>query len=130
MDPRSGEELGEVVRAPAHVTAVALSPDGRSLACCAARHLLLWRLDPGEEVARHALGRTHFLAVACHPSGRFFATANGDGTIDFWDAQTGQHQQAYDWKIGKLHAVAFSADGDRAACCGEAGQVVLWDVDR
>lgn len=130
LDPDSGEDLGELARAPSGVTAVALSPDGRALACCATRNLLLWRLDPREEVARHVLGRTHFLGVAWHPSGRFFATANGDGTVDFWDAETGRHREAFDWKVGKLHAVAFSPDGDRAACCGESARVVVWDVER
>lgn len=109
---------------------VALSPDGQLIALCAATHLHLWRLDPLERIVDHSLGgRTHFLAVAFHPSGDFFATANGDGKVDFWDAQTGVRRHSFDWGIGKLHDVAFDATGDRAACCGKSGEVVVWDVD-
>ena len=80
--------------------------------------------------AHHALGKTHFLGIAWHPSGAFFATANGDGKIDYWDAQTGQRRESYDWGVGKLNAVVFDPAGDRAACCSERGDVVIWDVDR
>jgi WD40 repeat protein len=109
---------------------VALSPDGRTLAWPNGRNLYLWQLDPPRELARQiSPGRTEFHSVAFHPSGRFFATANGDGKVDFWDAATGAHQKAFDWKIGKLHDVVFDATGDRAACCSKMGQIVVWDID-
>jgi WD40 repeat protein len=111
------------------VKAIALSPDGRAVACAAGMNWRLWRLDPLTEIAHHRLGRTFFLSVAFHPSGRFLATANGDGKVDFWDAHTGQHQKAYDWQIGKLHDVVFDPAGDRAACCSKNGDIVIWDVD-
>jgi WD40 repeat protein len=111
------------------VNAVALSPGGAAAAWCACTHLHFHR--PAEGVsAHHALGKTHFLSVAWHPSGAFFATANGDGKIDYWDAQTGQRRESYDWGVGKLNAVVFDPAGDRAACCSERGDVAIWDVDR
>jgi WD40 repeat protein len=112
------------------VKAVALSPDGQLIAWCAARNLHFCRVSPLEEIRHHILGKTHFLSVAWHPSGDFFATANGDGKVDYWDARTGEHRQAFDWGIGKLHDIVFDATGDRAACCGKSGDVVVWDVDR
>jgi WD40 repeat protein len=129
-DAGTGRRWREVKGPGVWVKAVALSPDAGLVAWCATSHLYLWRLDPPAEVRHHSVGRTHFLAVAFHPSGEFFATANGDGKIDYWDAHTGAHQQAFDWGVGKINGVAFDANGDRAACCGEAGKVVVWDVDR
>jgi WD40 repeat protein len=111
------------------VTAVALSPDGRTAAYTASTNLQIVRLDGGLN-KHHRLTRTHFHAPTFHPSGEFFATTNGDGTVDFWDARTGERRQSFDWKVGKLYAVAFDPAGDRAACGGESGQVVVWDVDR
>jgi WD40 repeat protein len=118
----------EVTRCAAHPKALAASVDGLRLACVAGGEFILYNLDGGE-VARHKVGRTHFLSVAFHPSGDFLATVNGDGKVDYWDARTGEHRRAFDWGVGKLHDVTFDAAGDRAACCSKTGHVVVWDVD-
>ena len=86
-------------------------------------------LGDSQAMAQHRLGRTHFLSVAFHPSGDFFATANGDGKVDYWDGHTGEHRQAFDWQVGMLNDVVFDPTGDRAACCSQSGAVVVWDVD-
>src|SRR5262249_49866270 len=126
----TGARPVEVGGAASGLTVIAVSPDGRRLACAAGGQLPLLALHPHRvAVARHQPGRTHFLPVAFHPSGGFFATANGDGKIDYWDARTGEHRQAFDWKVGKLYDVVFDPTGDRAACCSKTGQIVVWDVD-
>jgi WD40 repeat protein len=130
FEAATGAERGEVGQSANDLKAIAVSPAGRRLACAAGGHLHLLALDEAAEVAHQRLGRTHFLAVAFHPSGEFFATANGDGKVDYWDAHTGAHRQAFDWKVGKLNDVAFDPNGDRAACCSKTGQIVVWDVDR
>lgn len=112
------------------VKAVAFSPDGGKLVWCAGSHVRLWQLDPARETRHHHFGRTHFLGVSWHPSGAFFATANGDGKVDFWDGETGERRTSFDWGVGKLNDVIFDAAGDRAFCCSNTGQVVIWDVDR
>jgi WD40 repeat protein len=132
LDAATGAWLHRVGDAgsPGGARAVAISPDGKALAWCAASHLHFRRLPPEEVRAHHRLGRTHFLSVAWHSSGDFFATGNGDGKVDFWDGHTGQARASFDWGVGKLHGVAFDPDGDRAAACSHTGQVVVWDVDR
>src|SRR5207249_11203175 len=77
FDAATGADLGEVGRAAVGLKALAVSPDGRRIACVGGP-LTLLGLDPPAHVARHKLGRTHFLGAAFHPSGGFFATANGD----------------------------------------------------
>ncbi len=67
--------------------------------------------------------------VAFHPSGRTFATANGDSLVRIWDAQTGAERETYDWGVGSITAVAFSPDGNLCAAGGQHGQVAVWDVD-
>jgi WD40 repeat protein len=130
FDAATGADRGEVAQCAGGLTAMAVSPDGRRLACCAGENLQLFALDQPAKVAGHRPGRTHFLAVAFHPSGDFFATANGDGKIDYWGARTGEHRQAFDWGVGKLQDVVFDPTGDRAACCSKSGKIVVWDVDR
>jgi WD40 repeat protein len=128
-DAASGASPQSLTGVGGAIKATVLSPDGQRIAWTSGCHLYLWCLEPPRELAHHSLGLTHFHSVRFHPSGRFFATANGDGKVDFWDAHTGQHRKAYDWKIGKLHDVIFDASGDRAACCSKTGQIVIWDID-
>jgi WD40 repeat protein len=130
LDATTGEWHQSVGRAGEPiVTGVGLARDGRTVAYTASTNLHVVRLD-GALDKHHRLGKTHFHAPTFHPSGGFFATANGDGAVDFWDARTGERRESFDWKVGKLLAVAFDPAGDRAACGGEGGQVVVWDVDR
>src|SRR5262249_51530241 len=70
-----------------------------------------------------------FKSVAFDPSGRLLATAGNDGVARFWDTETWTERIAFDWGLGPLWDVTFSADGLTAACCGMAGKVVVWDVD-
>jgi WD40 repeat protein len=109
---------------------LALSPDG-AVAAWVGSSLCFWRLDAGGKIRSHdrALDRTAFHSVACHPSGRFFATAKGDGMVEYWDARTGERLRAFDWGVGKVNDVTFDDAGDRAACCSQTGEVVVWDVD-
>jgi WD40 repeat protein len=110
------------------VGAVALAPDGGRAAVCVATTLALWH---GEALVKEqSLGRTHFLSAAWHPSGAFFATVNGDGKADLWDADTGERRESFDWKTGKLNEVVFDRAGDRAACGATSGAVIIWDIDR
>jgi WD40 repeat protein len=126
----TGEVMEEVACDHPLLDAAALSPDGQFLAWVNGKHLCFWQLDPPRELAHHVSpGRTELHSVAFPPSGNFFATANGDGTVDYWDGRTGAHRRAYDWKVGKLHDVVFDPAGDRAACCSKTGQIVIWDVD-
>ena len=120
-DGATGKEQGRLgEKGWPQAASVALSPDGGALAWCASAHLRI----------HHQFGKTHFLAVAWHPAGAFLATANGDGKVDYWDAVTGERRESFDWKAGKLHALAFDAAGDRAACCSANGDIIVWDVDR
>jgi WD40 repeat protein len=126
----SGEALPRLPVGRKRVKALAISPDGSAVAGCAQAELRLWRLTPeAREVKRVELGRTHFLSVAWHPSGAFFATGNGDGKVDYWDAQTGERRESFDWGVGKVRALAFDRSGDRAACGSHVGDAVVWDVD-
>ena len=110
----------------AQIGAVGISPDGKTIVWAGGPRLHFWREG---ETRYHSLGRTHFLGIAFHRSGDFFATAKGDGTVDTWDTRTGERRDSYDWKVGKLNGVAFDATGDRAAACSATGKIVIWDVD-
>ncbi|MBY0457672.1 MAG: hypothetical protein K2V38_10065, partial [Gemmataceae bacterium] len=70
-----------------------------------------------------------YRAVAFNPAGTLLATAGDDKLVTFHDTTTWKPVRSFAWKIGKLRAVCFSADGTRAATWGEKGGMVVWDVD-
>jgi WD40 repeat protein len=73
--------------------------------------------------------RKHFTGAAFHPGGRFLAATSNDHTVKFYDTATWNRAGGFDWEVGRLRSVAFSADGTLAAAGTDKGQIVLWDVD-
>lgn len=117
---------------------LAFSPDGRTLAVAdesvalydvaSAKPLLA--LPPGPKFNHESLWKRPIVFdVAFDPSGKLFATANGDAPVRWYDAKTGAERETFDWGIGSITAVAFSPDGSLCAAGGEGGQVAVWDVD-
>ena len=45
----------------------------------------------------------------------------GDGRV--------AERAGFAWDIGPLRCVAFSPDGQRAACAGHRGVILVWDWD-
>jgi WD40 repeat protein len=73
--------------------------------------------------------RKMFTRCAFHPSGAYLAASSTDGTVKFFETGTLSLARTYDWKVGKVETVTFSGDGLLAAAGGEAGRIVVWDVD-
>jgi WD40 repeat protein len=92
--------------------------------------LLVW---PVPELGRPRLvrndSRKDFTAAAFHPSGGHLYAASNDGTVQVFDAATWERVGRFSWPLGKPKSVAVSADGTLAAAGGDAGDVVIWDVD-
>ncbi|MBX9622815.1 MAG: hypothetical protein K2X82_03285 [Gemmataceae bacterium] len=125
-----GAEVGCAPSDRSEAGPVAVSPDGRRVAVRAGTHLLAWPASLAGEPLRADTGsRRHFTGIAFHPSGQFLAATSNDATVKLYDAATLALVRTFTWNIGKLKAVAFSADGTLAAAAGEAGRVVVWDVD-
>jgi WD40 repeat protein len=125
----TGGESRPAIQVPTPVSHFDLSPDGKLLALSAQQRLLIWRLDPPGEVAAFSNRPKHFQACAFHPNGSFLATVSGDGKVRCFDARSWSELPGFEWSIGPLRDVAFSADGMLAASCSERGKIVVWDVD-
>jgi WD40 repeat protein len=108
---------------------LAFAPDGRRLYHADGPHLIARYVGTLSEAARGKHGAKHPQDLAVTPDGRHVLTVSNDKTVVVWDAATCQPVRTYDWKIGKLHAVAVSPDGTLAAAGGDTGKIVVWDVD-
>ncbi len=106
------------------------SPDARQLVGVNDMTLFVWAVpEPGESRLVRNDTRKDFTALAYHPSGRYLFATSNDETVHVFDTTTWERVTRFTWQIGKLKAVAVSADGTLAAAGGDNGDIVIWDVD-
>ena len=121
---------------------VAFSPDGGMLAVglvLAAISdfsgvLMVFDVETGEEKANFAV-RDEWLLYAngidglvFSPDGSILASANSDGTVILWDAQTGDLLHKLEGHTQSVTSVSFSPDGRQLASGSWDNGVFLWDV--
>jgi RNA polymerase sigma factor (sigma-70 family) len=123
---------------PFSVTALAFSPDGKTLATgtgswlpdSAPGEIKLWDVASGKE--RATLGRLPkmILALAFAPDGKTLASASE--SVKLWDTTTGK--EAADVPVHHPNSVAFAPDGKTLAIGSGVredntpGSVILWDT--
>jgi WD40 repeat protein len=112
---------------PASGFGLAFSPDGRTVAAAAGRHVRLWDVAAG----RQALLLDHgapVKAVAFSPTGGLVATAGDDGTARLWELPAGAPRTACLAHSGISPGLAFAPDGRTLALggTGHAVAVSLW----
>ncbi|HKB02198.1 MAG TPA: hypothetical protein VKD90_08265 [Gemmataceae bacterium] len=125
---------GPPIPVPSPVQALALRPDGARLAVAAGNQVHVWRVDadgqPGS--AGELLCRGHkgvVRAVAFMPDGRALVSVGDDGSLRFWDPETGAARAALDLGLGVLKAVACAPDGLTVVAAGDAGTVAIVDAE-
>ena len=109
--------------------AVALSPDGRTLAAATQnRFVCRWEISSGKEIAPFPVQRHRAVSLVYAPDGSRIASAGKDGVIRVWDAATGEEACPIGDPYYRVLCLAFSPDGKRLASGGASGVTILWDV--
>ncbi|MEO6573763.1 MAG: hypothetical protein ABIP89_07990, partial [Polyangiaceae bacterium] len=130
-------QTGLVVRtipadASAHVTSIAVSADGRSVASAGFDGTANTWFVPGGGVLRrfdHSPEKHGpVLAVAFSPSGGHVVTAGSDGALKVWDAAVGTLIKTIDAHAGPINVVVFAPDGETFVSGGDDHLAKIWDA--
>lgn len=124
----SGAQTVVPLRMPDHVSAIALSRDGRSLATADDRgDVQIWDLSSGKLKLAFETGQ-EITALAIDPAGQVVAIARSDYSIGFWNVTTGPSQIELRKHQDVVNALAFSPDGKTLASGGDDRTAILSDV--
>jgi WD40 repeat protein len=122
-----------VLKAPPiqHRGYVAISPDGKLLACGGGGNpeLRLLEIATGKTIWSIQAHDKGILRLAFSPDGKTLATCGpwGNPKVRLWDCANGKLLREYGNNIGGTSGVLFSPDGKTLASV-QGGAAVLWDV--
>lgn len=148
-DMQTGRMTSDFTGHSVVVFASAWHPDGRRIATAGStgRELAVkvWDASDGHVHFEIPAGRESsagpFQAVGFSPDGRYLVTGKLEGTVELWDAETGQKVQVLDAGTGQtfdtfaahdreIRALVFSRDGRHFVSASGDGEVRLWDAER
>lgn len=81
---------------------------------------------------RHTIEKAHEGFIHCmswSPDGETLATASEDGTIRFWDVETGELYRTLFRHFDKVTCISWSPDGHTFASGSEDKSIIFWDLD-
>ncbi|MGD8753640.1 MAG: WD40 repeat domain-containing protein, partial [Anaerolineales bacterium] len=136
LDLETGDELGRFLHRPPFVAAE-LSPDGReALWMDEAGNLVLLDLedrillrtfDSAPDVEgdySHAVS-----ALAFHSDGIHALSGHVDGSITFWDLETGGQVGDFGYGTAAIEELLVISDGSQFLSANANGEVALWDLE-
>ncbi|MBW4657861.1 MAG: caspase family protein [Drouetiella hepatica Uher 2000/2452] len=127
-DLQTGETLRVLKGHKDIIHAIAISPDGKTLATGSAdKTIKLWDLQTGE-LLQTLVGHAGVIwSLAFHPNGQILTSGGGDSTIRLWDVQTGQLSRTISGHKDRLFPVVFSPDGSILASGSKDTTIKLWN---
>jgi WD40 repeat protein len=126
----SGETVASFDTTNIYVLAMALAPNGRTLAACNMEKGRVELFDVASQRKSEPLpghGR-RLRTLAISPDSRWLACGGYDQTIQLWDLDSRQEVRQFHGHRAAVYALAFSPDGRHLASGGYDGTVRFWDL--
>ncbi len=127
--------MGTIDAHDAAITAITLSPDGKTLATAAKDfNIKLWDWR-SKKLIRTLSGHTmNILRLKFTPDSKYLISASADMSVRMWESETGKlirqwdSDNTTDWHTGWIQAMDISADGKIMATGSRDTTVKIWDL--
>jgi WD40 repeat protein len=114
---------------PSSVTALAFSPDGKSIAVGSQdSQIYLFQTADGKFIRPLPGHASAITSLAFHPTGTVLASASKDRTIRLWNPANAQVLKALEGHTAWVQGITFLIQGTRLASVGADHTVRLWDL--
>jgi len=130
-DAATGKPLGTAMHHQNQVTAVAISPDSKTvLTGSHDKTARLWDAATGKPLGAVLQHQYAVVSVAYSPDGKTVLTGSHDKTARLWDAANGKPLGKAFLHQGGVRAVAYSPDARTVITCSDDSTARLWKVPR
>ena len=131
MDLHGGKELWSAVASKLYITALAFSPDGKTLASAAGfgeSDIRLWDVATGKEIGRLEGHKGWVGSLVFWPDGQKLASSSADQTIRIWDVASRKCLDVLRGHRLEVWRLALLPDDKTLVSGAKDGTVCLWDT--